>query len=330
LEVYNKTAPIYKQGTCTISRVPQYNSPEGVKLTGFNGLFRHGSADGYRIMKIPPSPGLALNYFGTQQWNASDGCYCVIPMNTTDIPMDTFTYGRLPYYYSDVAGTKTIQPANCIQTTFTTDQVVWSPPQCMLANHSTSSIFFHGLSDQTTLNLKVNVYIERAPLTNIASEASLVNLAQEAPARDMLALELYSRALAKLPVGVHVNQNGLGTWFANVANEIGKFLGPILSVAPHPIAKVVGGGIQTLQPMLQTWIDENGKKKQWEKDVKKVQKDKKKIKKDVKNAITWENMHDQNNIRKIASMQRQIATIKSSSAAGNRPRLGNQSGVRRT
>jgi hypothetical protein len=100
---------------------------------------------------------------------------------------------------------------------------------------NTAGVFFTGLSNSTTLRLKMKVYVESAPGF---LDTSLSVLATPSAPYDAKALELYSWALGVLPAAVHVSENAMGDWWKRVlgvlgsaAPQVGKFFGPLGEMA---------------------------------------------------------------------------------------------------
>jgi len=60
------------------------------------------------------------------------------------------------------------------------------------------------------------------------SEPDLVVLAAPSAAFDPCALELYSRCMGKLPVGVPQGMNPLGEWFKDVLRKVTHYATPVL------------------------------------------------------------------------------------------------------
>jgi len=89
-------------------------------------------------------------------------------------------------------------------------------------------VILAGLNANSTIQATVRYYFERIPAT---SEPDLLAMAQVPPAFDGVALEIYSRALSTMPVGVPQNENPLGEWFnsvldsiASIAPKVGNFI----------------------------------------------------------------------------------------------------------
>jgi len=99
--------------------------------------------------------------------------------------------------------------------------------------------YFTGLNKQSTIQLTVNYYVERYPSP---SDQDLVVLASPSPGYDPCALELYSRTISKMPVGVPQGLNPLGEWFKEVLQAVTRFSTPILKVI-KPALGPIGEGL---------------------------------------------------------------------------------------
>jgi hypothetical protein len=81
-----------------------------------------------------------------------------------------------------------------------------------------SGCVFSGLNPNSTLQVNLKLLFERVPSQ---SNKDLLVLARTPPGYDGMALEIYSKAMEKLPVGVPVGENPLGEWFADVLKVVG-------------------------------------------------------------------------------------------------------------
>jgi len=127
-----------------------------------------------------------------------------------------------------------------------------SYPTVQWTKYDISGACFTGLSLQTTLFIRWNLYIERFPDSSLPD---LVVLATPSPEYDPKALEAYSIALQDMPVGVPVAENGIGDWFSGVVNKISNVVGNVmpmaqkaLSMIPHPKAQIISKGMGLLAP----------------------------------------------------------------------------------
>lgn len=238
MEVQNTTADIYKQGQVFTWRQPSAMGGGGVftsqtsvapQLTPFVGhMQRRPPANTKQEMLIP----------GTRQWRAEDGAYIVGTFVGQDNP-PLYTSYDLPVVYDDPL-VEDYPTNNGFPTTVATtynDRKVWVPtetipsaeyggvPPCLKVNPMhMSGMHFSGLSQQSTLSLTVNIYLESFPGP---AEPSILVLGTPSAQYDPVALEIFSHCLSSLPVGVTAGDNGFGDWFADVVRQASNYLYPI-------------------------------------------------------------------------------------------------------
>lgn len=219
LEVTNVSAPLEQSGTCIPWRAPaqmedvQLVTAGGPPVT--TGCFKWNSGFPYTLAE-------ATNMQDTETWAAKDGCYIVVvpdgieqPVQCPDGKPVVFTTnpsysGGTPVYMA----TPTTTPAGNF------DVRTYKFNAC--------GAYFTGLKDSTTLTAVVKYSWEDFPSPR---ETQLAQLAQPTPPFDPLAIEILSRAIRKLPVGVPVNENPLGEWFDDVMSAIAA-IAPALSAIP--------------------------------------------------------------------------------------------------
>lgn len=252
IEVNNTTAEIYKQGTVTVYRMPQQHL-KGVDYvdTRFDLAHLQIFEQPYTAASMSWCPGSldeAMLIPGSRQWKAADGAYCVVPFVGIDNPIlppeqravlvrDAATLincglNRAPFLIQSLdPSTSAVNPLNTFYTL---------SPNKVLPMHS-SGMIFTGLSEQTTLTLTVNTYIETFPTP---STPGILSLATPSAPYDIAALEMFQKMLSELPVGVEASQNAWGDWFAGAISTIAKAVAPTASVF-HPgfglLARGVGG-----------------------------------------------------------------------------------------
>lgn len=91
---------------------------------------------------------------------------------------------------------------------------------------------FSGLTPQSTFTVNVTWIIERI----ISSQDKTLSvLAKPSPAVDLVALQLYSEMVQKIPIGVRVKDNGFGDWFLGCVDEIAG----VVSTIGKPIMSAV-------------------------------------------------------------------------------------------
>lgn len=240
-ECTNTTAPIYKQGTVTVSRCPLPEYTSGVPFTWATGAGGANSCSvgTVPILGIPVTTAQELLLSGSRQWAAEFGVYAVSAFNSTDIPKQ----GVVQLYpcvaaapFTGVASVQASMPGVSSVTTGTGTNLAAYP--YLWAKQDAALVHFTGLSLQSTINLTVVDYVEQFP--DPVSSPALVTLARTSPRYDPIAIELYSFLLRNMPVAVPVGENGFGDWIASAISKVSDFVAPVLSMIPHPIAKGAG------------------------------------------------------------------------------------------
>jgi hypothetical protein len=257
LEVHNTTPELYKGGSLTVYRAPSIETPgfihTGVTVTvPAQGAHSFATADirvaqPVEYVALPPSTQVKAQAFpSARTWAAEDGCYCVASMSDNENPFVINSPGvvvaTLPRTFTQAAnGSTQTVPAWC---SFADD--TWKIPsntQDSCLQHAlpfeTHGVILTGLQAQATIQLTTKYYMEYIPPT---SEPDMLALTRPPAEFDALALQIYTRCLADLPVGVPVGENPLGEWFTSV-------LDTVTSVAPKignflmTVGKGIGGKI---------------------------------------------------------------------------------------
>lgn len=248
IEVTNTTASLYKQGQVTVYRQSQsHNEPSTYNLLPDSPATRIATSFSGQFIRRPPETlAEAMLIPGSRNWKAEDGCYLVAPFVGQDNPPCLVDYNQ-PVIYASTAGEDLTSPVggNTVD--------LWIPvfnsngatqpagqfPVRLYDLHSPGCIF-SGLSQQTTLTLTVNVYVETFPTP---AERDILVLATPSAAYDPVALELFSQALGSLPVGVPADMNGLGDWFAGVVSDFSKMISPVATAIGGPMLGEVARGV---------------------------------------------------------------------------------------
>jgi len=246
-EVINSSPVVNMAGSITAYRCPS------LKQNSFIGNTFSGPPITFDVRPVefmslgPGTQAEATLYTNSRTWAASEGLYQVAALNDITNP---FTM-PLP----GIVGMANIPDAAVLDGD--EDRIVFLPPDIYNtattgALNAASASCAHGMpwdisgcvirgdsvTDQT-YTITVRYYIERIPTT---SDPNLLVLATESPPHDPLALEIYSRAMAHLPVAVPVDQNPLGEWFDTVMNVVSSAL-PAIGTALgsiFPPAAVIG------------------------------------------------------------------------------------------
>ncbi len=270
-EVHNTTAEIYKQGTVTVFRMQAENrDPVTMQVTSATTVSGVdypilGSVTVQQMRSPPQTQEKAMYIQGSRQWEAKDGCYVVGAFCSEENPaygitqavpaMEVFdTYEELE---GELSGNGLI--VQRYQSTINQSGLpapynnIYNPLYKTARVHPLhqSGAIFSGLSPQSTLTLNVNFFYESFP--GPADKAILV-LAKPSCKYDPCVMELYSRLVQELPVGVPVEENGLGDWFLDAASKAAKYIGPALAALPHPIAKGAGMALTYLGDTGQDYV----------------------------------------------------------------------------
>jgi hypothetical protein len=245
-EVVNTTAEIYKQGQVTVFRQPQPSlDPTTVTICAISGVstFRPLSAIPLRLPPIDQATTMLLP--GSRQWMAADGAYVVGCFAGAENPAKPIDWNH-PMGIADLTTLSTGATGSAFlpQTLGNAAPIggaslaPYFPNEKVFPIH-TGGAYFTGLSEQTTLSVTLNIYVETFP----SPMEDIVTLATPSAEYDSRALEIFSHALNTLPVGVPADMNGFGDWFAGVISQVAKWVSPTLMALPNPLAKAAGAAL---------------------------------------------------------------------------------------
>lgn len=245
IEVYNDTATLYQSGSVICYRTPVPNTRDAAVTQTANvnasTLINYIPAQTLFIEGPPANPAAAILLPDSRQWNATDGAYVVAAIHEPDFGVRDIQPMNL--FFSDnttLGGSAAVSMSPYPVTVGQTAQVISAYQNSDVSEFDMAGIYFTGLSTQTTLTLDFNVRVERFPSNNVPD---LVVVATATPERDPVALALYSHIVSRLPVGVPVDENGLGDWFADVLSTAEKYISPIAAMIPHPYAQALSKGL---------------------------------------------------------------------------------------
>lgn len=246
IEVVDTTADIYKQGALTCYRMPQFAaSSTSILDSQVVGALWIGARDSGNSFRAPPaSVAAALKLVGSRQWAAREGCYSLITQNNVANPLTNAAPYRADIKMGPVDAPECwVDYSQPIAANATPMPSMLSTEGKQFFPNNTTGIMMTGLNSNATFRIKYKIYVEVAPQP---WDADLVVLATPSAAYDPTALEAYSKALTVLPVGVPACENGLGDWFAGLADVLSKVALPI-SAALTPVfgpgALAVGAGV---------------------------------------------------------------------------------------
>lgn len=244
VESVNTTSDLYRQGQVTVYRMPDTKAEPCVftRLVANPGppTDATGGTFSAQIYRPPPkNQQVAMLISGSRQWKASDGTYQVVPNVGQDNPPFSANYHQ-PFIAIDGSDEDAVYSslavaANVGQLMYPMTDV-WLPGtdvlypargQHLFPNHQVGCIYT-GLSPQTTISISTNMYVESFPGP---AEPGILVLATPSATYDYTALQLYSRCLAELPVGVPADWNGFGDWFVDAIGSLAQFIEPVADVA---------------------------------------------------------------------------------------------------
>jgi hypothetical protein len=241
VEVVNTTAELYKGGSLTVYRAPSAIDDTFIlRSTTIATLPPQTLIIPEPVLSVslpPTTQGEAATYTDSRTWAAEEGAYVVVTQTDIDNPYKVLAQ-------KDTLIKKTFDSSTTINnintnTGYTAWSTTLSPLQSAIQGNSNSSALdfeecgciLAGLNPNSTIQITVKYYFERIPAT---TEPDLLAMAQAPPAFDGVALEIYSRCLATMPVGVPVAENPLGEWFSSVLDTVSH------------IAPKIGGFLQNI------------------------------------------------------------------------------------
>jgi len=246
-EAVNTTAEIYQQGQVTVYRMPQSNPQRHVWLVIDPSSQSEAGFSGHTIRCPPLNQATAMLLPGSRQWKAKEGCYVVQSFVGQDNP-PVLTEPLSPVVFtrmsedspasvgSDLALGPTLQTFVMTNDPVTTQYVVDEAMQ-IYPIHMGGAVFT-GLSENTTLTFTSNVYFESFPTP---SDPAILVLATPSAQYDPVALEIFSRILTLLPVGVPAGDNEDGDWFDAIASLV-RDIAPVAAPFLAAVNPALGAG----------------------------------------------------------------------------------------
>lgn len=248
-EVHDTTAELYKQGACTVYRM-QANNRDPSTYTVYNESTSpstpfNGSYPATPVRLPPTTQQQAMLIQGSRQWDSEQGCYVVGAFCSEENPAICNTATTVTIPVTAVADQDGQLNTTGLYTQLPYNIFNGSPAFVPLRVHPIhqSGAIFSGLSPNASLTINLNVFYEAFPGPE---DAKTLVLAKPSCKYDPCVMELYSRLVQELPVGVPVSENGLGDWFLDAATKAAKYIGPALAMMPHPIAKGAGAALTYL------------------------------------------------------------------------------------
>lgn len=245
-EVHDTTAPLNKQGSCVCYRQSESSTVSPELWTCKDSWVGTHAMTPFSVHKVrhpPLSPSEALLLPGSVQWESAKGCYVVSPFCGAENPVQLVSYTTA--LVEAAVGDEAMITPNITPVWFRTFQNPAIPTDPYISSpartwpiHQTGAIF-SGLNPLSTFTVQVNAYIESFPT---ADDKAIVVLATPSATFDPVAIEIISRCMADLPVGVPADWNGFGDWFADVVKDVSSYMWPV-AMAINPMLGAAVGGI---------------------------------------------------------------------------------------
>lgn len=242
-EVINATADLYKQGTATVYRQPTGFNQHSVQVNNVAATPYIQQRSGTLISAPPVNEAAALTLRGTRTWPAADGVYAPIGFQSVSNPLKSESCQYL-FFDSDYSEELPHRYMMCTNE-YDRSTSSLSVPSNKTCPMNITGAFLTGLHPNTTLTIKLRVYVEKAPP---CTNPQLAVLATPSAPYDAAALEIYSRVLAQLPVAVDFGSNGAGDWWRaimRVVSTVATPLAPIIGIK-NPLAGAILGGVASV------------------------------------------------------------------------------------
>jgi hypothetical protein len=246
-EIVNTTPVLQRGGSITSYRQPSHTNVRSTAV--WYGTGPNDYAQQVNTYIAPPlTQSLAQLIPTSKTWGAEEGVYSTATQSTELNPfLDPMMCVPLCRPAPSLAELTPLQSqtARTIAFAIASGSRGGSGTLAKLLPYDIHGAFLTGLSPETTLQVTVKYYVERVPTT---SDADLLVLSRPSPQYDPMAIEIYSRAMAELPVGVKVGENPLGEWFNDVLDVVAEFapsLGSVLGPMGSAAGLALGKGAKT-------------------------------------------------------------------------------------
>jgi hypothetical protein len=254
IEVINTTAPLHKQGLMSCCRMVQPDSEPFV-----NYLALASPANAWCTKTITPIRTLPKNlsemalYPGFAQEEAIEGYYAPVLLKFNRPRHYPVPCTTLLLTDDTTAGINYAPPAAGIDCYVSAVTTVTVPGNTTLFHGNrdlplyydadSNVVMFTGLSDETTLTARVRYICERFPSDQ---ESQILVMATPSATYDPVALELYSRAVQKLPAGVPFTENPAGEWWQKMIASIADVAAPFLNSFAPGLGSLASAGAHSL------------------------------------------------------------------------------------
>lgn len=264
IEVINTTSTLHKQGLMSCCRMVQ---PEMEPFTAYIGLA--GNLWSFKtltpIRTLPKNLAEMALYPGYAQEEAKDGYYAPVALKfgknrNYPVPISPLLLDDDP-----VAGAvQPLSPISCYTGNLAILNIPGNTTNFWTTNHAplyygcdSNTVMFTGLSDETTLTLRVRYVLERFPSD---AEGQILVIANDSATYDPVALQIYSQVVQRLPAGTPFTDNPSGEWWMKMLTEIGRVAAPLIKSIPHPLAQGIGAAIDLGLPLITNSMSKKEKK----------------------------------------------------------------------
>lgn len=245
VEVRDVTAEIYKQGTCTVFEVPQTTADKELvtvraqTIAGVNYI--QTPVEVTRMQRYPSNLDTMMMYPSTQQWDAKEGAYIVIPFSSHENSCQLAQY-RTPFVNatpsSPMDGTGLNTTARYIGPyaggSPSGDNFVFLANQ--YAPVHSRGIYLTGLNANSAFTITTSFWLESFPVQT----SPILSLAKECCEFDPRALAMISSIMRQMPVGCMVKENPLGEWFWEAVETALPVLGTAASALFPEFSPLIG------------------------------------------------------------------------------------------
>lgn len=267
IEVINTTAQLNLQGMMSCARMTQPTTESYVSYVGLTTPPLAWATKALTpIRSLPKNLAELALYPGFSQDLAKNGYYAPVVLRfgrygDYPVPLSSLVLTEDPTagLFNIANPIPCYSPTMSVQafpgfTNFYTNQDIPIYYDC-----NSNVVMFTGLSDETTLNLRVRWILERFPND---SEKQILVIAQPSADYDPVALEVYSRVVQRLPAGVPFTENPAGEWWLKMLQSIGEVVSPLLGQLGSPITKALSAAIPVASRALgATFADEKAAQK---------------------------------------------------------------------
>lgn len=231
LEIHNTTAEINLQGALITYRVPSADLEEvTVTLVDTDSGATSCTPTALKTYVLPAPPTTAaeaIDMPGSLQWEAKHGAYIVPRIVAPSLPPVSLEF----------VGMLTAEGQFNVISAIGANKLMHAGSFSAPTGFSCSGVYLTGLSASTTLQVNLTYYVEVFPY----KENVLRRSVQPTPGLDAAALKLYNYVSEKLPTGVPVADNSLGTFISGVA----RIASGVFRAIPG-IARQIGGAVNVV------------------------------------------------------------------------------------